>query len=152
MLSDIARRDHQGHKMLKLESVKTDIRKEREGDWIDFPDWPGVSFQVKSVESPDFKMARDMLLRKLARKHKGKPIPTDELQIEVGKLYSKHILLGWKGLDVSYSDDAASDVLTDPAYRKVFAAIEWCATQVGENDADFVEDAAKNSEPRSGTS
>lgn len=138
--------------MLKLASTKVDLDKERKGDWIDFPEWPGVAFHVKSVEAPDFKMARDMMLRKLARKHKGKTIPGDELQGEAGRLYNKHILLGWKGLDVPYAEDTALDVLTDPAYRKVFTAIEWCATQVGENDAEFVEDAAKNSEPRSATS
>jgi len=138
--------------VLKLDSLKVDLNKERSGDWVDFPDWPGVMFHVKSVEAPDFRTARDHLLRKLSRKHKGKPIPPDDLQQEIGVLYSKHILLDWKGLDVPYSSDAASDILTDPSYRKVFAAIEWCANQVGDSDAEFIEDAAKNSEKRSATS
>lgn len=137
--------------MLKLDSIKADLDKERNGDWVEFPDWPGVSFKVKSIEAPDFRTGRDMLLRKLARKYKSKPIPQDELQQDIGKLYHSHILIDWKGLDTPYSPDQALDVLTDPAYRKVFAAIEWCAAQIGESDAEFVEDAAKNSAKRSAT-
>lgn len=135
--------------VLKLDSLKTDIQKERTGDWIDFPDWPGVAFQVKSIEDPSFRIARDMLIRKLSRKHRGKPIPPDEFQAETGALFHKHILLGWRGLDTEFSDEIALEVLTDPAYRKVFAAVDWCANQVGDSEAEFVEDAAKNSGPRS---
>ena len=138
--------------MLKLDSIKADLDKERNGDWVDYPDWADVSFKVKSIEAPDFRAAHSALLNRMARKYKNKTPPQDEIQQEVGKLYHTHILMDWKGLDVAYTADMAKEVLIDPSYRKVFAAIHFCATQVGESDAEFVEDAAKNSVSRSATS
>lgn len=130
--------------MLKLESVKSDLKAEREGAWVPCPEWEGVSFKVRSIEAPEFTMARDALLRRLSKKHKGDPIPPDDLTREIGIVYAKHILLGWKGLDKEYSEALALEVLTDPAYRQVAKAIEDCSVKVGKSDAQFVEASAKN--------
>lgn len=132
------------HQMLKLESVKNNLKAEREGDWVDYPEWDGVSFKVRSIEAPEFTMGRDALLRRLSRKHKGDPIPPDDLTREVGTLYAKHILLDWKGLDQPHSADLALDILTDPSYRQVVKAVDDCAGRVGRGDADFIQAAAKN--------
>jgi len=130
--------------MLKLKSVKTDLKAEREGDWVDYPEWPGVRFKVKSLQCPEFVEARGRLMRKLAKKYKGDPIPLDETTKELGTLVANIILLGWDGLDEPYTPERASEVLTDPSYRKVADAVQFCANIVGDNDEEFVEAAAKN--------
>jgi len=129
---------------VKLTSLKANLEREAAGDWIDYPDWPGVAFNVSSLNKPAYTTARDMLLQKLSRKFKGKPVPSEVSAPQIGELYCKHLLHGWRGLDVEYTPEVALETLTDPAYRNVVNAVEWCAAQVGAIEAEFVEDEAKN--------
>ena len=130
---------------VKLSSIASDIVREQEGDWIDYPDWPGVKFHVRSLNHPPYKTARDLLLQKMIRRNKGKPLQAETMTVEQGRLYADHILLGWDGFDVPYSEDVARQDLTDPRHRNLVGAVEWCASRVGELDVEFVEDAEKNS-------
>jgi len=130
---------------VKLESIKADIEAEERGDWQDYPDWPGVAFRVRSLHYQPYQTERDLLLQRLARKHKGKTPPRAELAQEAGKLYCKHILFGWRGFDIEYTPEKALEVMTDIAYRRIIDAVEWCAERVAQTDVEFIEETAKNS-------
>lgn len=130
--------------MLKLKSVKTDLKAEREGDWVPYPAWPGVKFKVKSLYSPEFQRERGLLLRKLAKKYGDDPVPADEMTQEMGTLYADHILLGWEEIDEAYSPEQASKMLPDPEWRLLYAAVQYCADRVGTSEAEFIRADAKN--------
>lgn len=136
---------------VKLSSLAADLALEARGDWVDYPEWPGVAFNVSSLQKPAYVTERDLMLQRLTRRYRGKAPPPAEIASEVGRLYCKHILHGWRGLDVEYSAEKAIEVLTDPAYRAVTAAVEWCAGQVAQLEVEFVEDAEKNSAAPSAT-
>lgn len=137
--------------VVKLSSLKADLTREEKGDWIQYPDWPGVEFKVSSLHLPAYTVARDLMYQRLARIYKSKPIPSRVRTTELGKLYQKHILHGWRGLDVEYTRQVAAEILPDPEYRNIVAAVEWCAAKVSDVDIEFVEAAEKNSErPSSG--
>lgn len=131
---------------IKLASLKADLELEAKGEWVDYPEWPGVAFNVSSLNTPAYATARDLLVQRMARKHRGKTPPIDVMTTEAGKVYCKHILHGWRGLDVEYDPETALATLSDPAYRDVVAAVEWCAGQVARRDVEFVEAASKNSD------
>ncbi|HTV69841.1 MAG TPA: hypothetical protein VMF90_15010 [Rhizobiaceae bacterium] len=131
---------------VKLSSVRANLEVEAKGEWIDYPELPGVSFMVSSLHAPAYKLARDNLLQRLTRQYKGKPVPESVLVPETAKLYCKHILHGWKGFDEDYTPEKALETLSDPGFRKVIEAVEWCASRVGERDIEFEEKTAKNSE------
>lgn len=131
---------------VKLSSLKADLAREEKGDWIEYPDWPGVEFNVSSLHLPAYLTAREILFQRLARQYKKKPAPSAVVSLEIGKLYAKHILHGWRGLDVTYTPEVATETLSDPEYRNVVAAIEYCAGKVSETDVEFVEEEVKNSE------
>lgn len=131
---------------VKLSSLKADLEIEAVGEWIEYPDWPGVAFNVSSLHKEEYNTERDLLSQRLTREHRGKPIPGRVVAPEAAKIYCKHILHGWRGLDVEYSPEKALEVLSDPGYRDVVHAIEWCASRVGYRDIEFVEKTAKNSE------
>lgn len=136
---------------VKLSSLKADLAREEKGDWVDFPDWPGVSFNVSSLHLPAYQTARDQLIQIAARKAKIKVKPGEKKEpfnftTELGKLYAKHILHGWRGLDIDYSPEFAREILADLEYRNVIAAVEWCAGKISEIDVEFIEDEVKNSE------
>jgi hypothetical protein len=131
---------------VKLASLKADLTREEKGDWIEFPDWPGVEFNVSSLHLPTYQTQRELMLQRLGRKYKKNPIPKTVLTTELGKLYHQHILHGWRGLDVDYDRDTALQVMTDPEYRNLVAAVEWCAAKVSEIDVEYLEEETGNSE------
>lgn len=131
---------------IKIASLKADLKREEEGDWIDYPDWPGVAFNVSSLNAPAYVCDFATMSKRLSKTYKGQPIPPSVSSKEVGRLFCKHLLHDWRGLDVAYSPETAVELLTDPAYRKLITAVEWCAEQVAETQIEFTEDAAKNLE------
>lgn len=136
---------------IKFSSIKVNVAAEREGSYIDIPDWPGVKLGVRSLETPAYKIAIDLLVQRYARKYKGKTAPPDVRDADVGKLLAEHILFGWEGFDEAYSADIASDTLTSPDGRELVKQTLWAAGQVGETEVEFVSDAVKNSVTPSGT-
>lgn len=129
---------------IKLTSLKADLDREEQGDWIDIPDCPGLRLQVRSIESPSYVIPRDQLVQKWVRKYGRKPIPRDVRSQGLGRLYAEQILLGWEGLEEQYSRERALEVLTDPAYRVFLGYVEYAAAQLAEIDMEFVDEAIKN--------
>ena len=130
---------------VKFSSLKADLEREAKGDWIDYEEWPGAAFNVSSLHLPAYQTARDLMFKRLAKIYKGTIVPQTVMSAELGKLYAKHILHGWRGFDVTYSADIALEMLSDPEYRNVVAAVEYCAGKVSDIDVEFVEEEAKNS-------
>lgn len=143
--------------LIKLSSLKADLRAEREGEWIEPKDWPGVgpvpglAFLVRSTQYPPYTTARTQEQMRLSKKFDGGNVPPDELAKADGRLAVEHLLLGWRGLDVEYSAEAAEEALLDEGHRKIRDMIFWCATRVGVRDVEFLETEGKNSETSSAT-
>jgi hypothetical protein len=137
---------------ISIASIKNNISAEREGAYIDIPDWPGVSLGVRSLEFPAYKLAIDLLVQKFARKYKGKPAPPEVRDSEVGRLLGIHILFDWNGFDQPYSQEFATDLLSSSEGRDLVKQVSWASSQVGETEVEFVTDAVKNSEKPSVTS
>lgn len=134
---------------IRLSSLKADLVREREGDWVEVPDWEGVAFRVRSTETPAFREARDGLLRRLQAMGRGR-IDHDELSAQLGRLYARHLLTGWRGIcdddgrPIDYSPERAEALLGDPAYRLLAEAVLAAAQRLGHVEVQFVEEAAKN--------
>jgi hypothetical protein len=132
-------------KKVVLASLKSDLQKEREGDWIPAPSiGPDVKLLVRSTNYPPFTIARDEVNQKIAKKYDGERVPDDVLAQANGELFAEHLLLGWQGLDQEYEPDLAAAVLTDEAHRVMRNAVLLAATKVGQSEVKFVENTAKN--------
>lgn len=129
---------------IKLASIKNKIAVEREGTYIDIPDWPGVSLGVRSLEYPAYRIAVDQLVQRYARKYKTKTAPPDVRDADFGRLLAEHILFGWKGFDEEYTPELALDILASAEGREFSKQIIWAATSVAETEVEFVVDATKN--------
>jgi len=132
---------------LELNSVK--FTPSDEGEWKDSPDWAGVKFLVRSIESKDYRIARDLHFQKVMKALNRVPT-TAELEPGVNKLLARHILRGWEGLaadgkPLEYSPQTAIEKMTDPELKALPEQVVACAARVGERDAEFTVDAAKNS-------
>ncbi|CAA2142746.1 hypothetical protein [Hyphomicrobium sp. ghe19] len=142
---------------VKLTSIKANLVREAAGDWIPYPNWPGVALNVSSLHLPAYQVARDLLIQRLTRKYNGGPIPPEVLAAASGKLYVDHILHDWRGFvdddgeEIPYVPDEAREKLSDPAYRDLVTAVEWCAGKVSQIDVEVLDRDAKNSaRPSSG--
>ncbi len=139
--------------VVKLSSLKADLAREAAGDEVESLRWPGVKFRVSALTKPSYVIKRDAMVARLRRRHKGKSIPQEELGPALGRIYAEEILHGWAGMDEAYTPALALEVLTDPAYREIVSEVEYCAGTLSEIDAEFVEDASKNSvKPSAGSS
>lgn len=137
---------------LDLNSLKRNLQREDSGDWVDFPDWDGVAFNVSSLSLPEYQAAHSRMLKRLVKAYKGQPIPERIMLKETGTLLAEHILHNWRGMIQPYTPEAAQSYLTNPEYSDLIGAVSWCANKIGEVDAKFVEDTAKNSAAPSATS
>lgn len=130
---------------IKLGSIKADLEREKKGDWIPYPEWPGVSFNVSSLNLPAYETARDLLLQRLRAEFKTNTIPSEILIPRLGELYGIHILHGWQGFDQEYTPALALKLLMDAEYRDLVRAIEWCAGEVSKVNIEFLDKDVKNS-------
>jgi hypothetical protein len=130
-------------KLIKLSSLKADLETEKNGKWIDYPAWPGVSFHVASELSPEFTAARDAGIQEMARLYPGE-VPPEKRRDAVMQAYHDHILLDWKGLDEPLTPELKRQVFFDEEYRNVAGAVIWCSEQVARISLSYVEDTAKN--------
>lgn len=130
--------------MLKLDSIRVNVTAERDGEYIAIPDWEGVKLGVRSLEYPPYKIAIDQLVQRYARRYKGKPVPPDVRDADVGGLLAAHILFGWEGIDPPYTAEFAKEFLTDSTGRELSKQVLWAAGQVAEVEAEFTEAAIKN--------
>lgn len=122
---------------MKLSALKANIEREEAGDWVEIPDFDGVSLKVRSLASTAYSMALSVVTQKFARKYGQRPIPPEESQKENGKLLARHILLDWKGLvaddgktPIAYSAELAEEVLTNPEFRLLANAVVWAAQRI----------------------
>lgn len=136
---------------IKIASIKNNVAVEREGQYIEIPEWPGVSLGVRSTEYGPYKIALDQLVQRLARKYRSKTVDPEERDNEIGRLVAKHILFGWKGFDQEYTADFAEELIGSAEGRDLARHTLWAAGRVGETEIEFVVEAVKNSEPPSVT-
>ncbi|TGT72907.1 hypothetical protein EN802_13590 [bacterium M00.F.Ca.ET.159.01.1.1] len=143
---------------VKIASLAADLKKEREGDWIDVKDWPGLNpekpleitplpglaFNVRSTNYPPYATARQNALEKLKQDYPDGNIPSEVTAKIEGELSIEHLLIGWKGLDVDYTPEFAQVVMVAEEHRTLRQMVGWCAGRVGKRQVEFVEAAAKN--------
>jgi hypothetical protein len=136
---------------VKLESLRADERRANDGDWIDIPDLTDpatgevAGFRVRGFSYGPFQKDNSIMRGRWARKYENRnePVPPDVQSRDLAHLYAEHLLLDWRGFDAPYSRDLAEDMIASPG--EFFAHVLWAIQQVSRTDAEFIEDAAKNS-------
>lgn len=134
---------------IKLGSLRADLKRENDGDWVDIPELPGLRLKVRGAAFGPYQAAKSIVEGKWVRKFGRKPVPVEMALEENGRLYAQHIVVDWDGL---VDDDGApvpvnqaGDILTDPAFRELHEHIRYAMGEVSRTEAEFVEDAGKNS-------
>lgn len=134
---------------LKLSSVKREISDD--GDWVDVPEWTGVRFKVRSANSRDYQIQRELLVQKLSASF-GRLPTAPEMEPALGRIIAQYLLRGWEGIAgddgvlIEYAPETAQALLADPAMRVFEQQVILAAMRVGDRDPTFIDTARKNSE------
>lgn len=143
---------------IKLSSLAANLDAEREGEWIEVKEWPGLNpekpyeavavpglaFCVRSTNFPPYVTARQKALEKMKADYPDDDVPQTVATRIDGELAVEHLLLGWRGLDVEYSAPAALEAATAEEHRILRSMVFWCAGRVGKKRVEFTAAAAKN--------
>lgn len=143
---------------VKLGSLAANITAEREGEWVDIEEWPGLDpkkpleqipvpglgFLVRSTNFPDFVTARQKALEEAKINYPNNDMPPDVAARIDGQMAVEHLLLNWRGLDVAYSPEVAAVTATAEEHRTIRSMVYWCAGRVGKRQVEFIKAAAKN--------
>lgn len=136
--------------MLKIDSIKTPEASD-DGDWVKIPEWEGVEFLVRRLGSRDYQIARELLVQKKSKALQRMPT-SPEMEPELGKLVSRHLLRGWKGIadgsgkEITWSPDVGLEMLTDPSLRELESKVIWAAGTLDDTNAEFTTAAVGNSD------
>lgn len=136
---------------VKLNSLKANLKRERDGDWIADRELAGVRYKVRSLHAPDYRLARAELARRLSIQYRDQIPPPEVEDREAGRLYAKYILIDWEGFDQPLTEDLREEIFADPAWRDIQNRVLNAAIELGRPQAEFVEEAEKNSQTPSVT-
>lgn len=133
---------------VKLGSLRADLKRETDGDWVDIPDLPGLRLKVRGAGYGPYQMAKSIVEGRWTRRYGRDPVPVDTMLRENGKLYAEHILLDWDGI----VDDSgapvpiaqAPEILPDPAFRQLHEHVRYAMQRVADTEAQFIDDVAGN--------
>ena len=135
---------------VKLGSLRADMRKVNEGEWVEIPDLPDgegglVVLLVRGFAYGPYQADNSIMRGKWARRYENRnePVPPEVATKDLAHLYAKHLLIGWKGFDERYNPELAEDMLASPG--EFFGHVLWAVQQVSRTEVEFVEGAAKNS-------
>jgi hypothetical protein len=141
--------------MLKLNSIKA-VAIPDDGDWVESTDWPGVRLRVRSINVRDYQVAHGLLQQKLIKALGRSPVGP-EWEPALSKIVARHLLRGWEGIagdddkPLVYTPEIGLETLSNPDFASLEREVIWAASRVGERDAEFTVDAAKNSSAPSAT-
>jgi hypothetical protein len=134
----------------------TDVTKSEEGTWVKY-DENGTEFLIARAMNKSFKRALQRAYQKVKNIVDVKPSDTDAKQDMaestdremMADCYSKHILLGWKGLVdakgevLDYSPAVAKEMLKDPALVDFRSWVETQSQDMKNFKIAELEEAAK---------
>lgn len=132
---------------MDIERIKTDIKKEEEGVWIDFAE----GIRLKIARARNIKYME--YLRDLVEPVRG-DIRHDKLEAEsfaeiLLKVRAKTILLDWKNIEeagkpVLYSVEKAEEYFRNPELKDFYKFVVAVSENADQYKKDLIEDAEKN--------
>lgn len=137
---------------MKLSGLKVNLQALEQGAWVDnIPEMEGLRLKVRGVGNKDWRKLQSRLLDSVPRKKRvgGRLDPDEQDRISTTLLRDTG-LVDWDGLEdddgkpLPYSKETAGKLLADPEMTRFRDGVLWACTMVAEQDAEHIEDAAKN--------
>lgn len=134
--------------MAKINAIKTDVRKENEGVWVDFV--LGIKLLIARARNPKYLA----LMQRLVDPHRQE-IRSNEMDLEVlndilKQVRAETVLLDWenieddKGITIPYSSEKALEFFKDPELKDFYTFVVITSENMENFKKNLVKDAEKN--------
>lgn len=141
---------------MRLSEQRVNAAAQNDGEWFDFPAYPGFGIKVKGTTFGPYRLALANCDRRAMRQAgRNGLVPPDVRERFTLECIIEHLLLDWRGLEsddgsaIPFSKDRAREFLLDPQYRPFADMVVQAAVSVGDQLEDDKADAEKNSAGRS---
>lgn len=139
---------------MKLSSLKTDIGRVEQGEWIsDIPEMGDLELKVRGIDNADYRALMNRLVQAIPLKRRRRGISPEDLEQIQNRCLLETVLLDWRGVQddggqaMPYSRDLAVTLLTSPEYRTFRDAVAYAARLVGAEQEDAASELEKNLSP-----
>jgi hypothetical protein len=133
---------------IKLTTLKRDIKRQNEGDWIPIPELTDAGtgevpeFLVRGNNYGPYQLARQQVMQKFMRRGQVLP-PPDVSHRDYGKCVAQHLLLDWRNVAEPFSRELAQELICDPASPMQDYVLR-CSFEVAEVEQEFTKEASGN--------
>lgn len=133
--------------MANINSIKTDIKKESEGTWVDFI--LGIRLKIARARNPKYnEMIRKLTENMRVDLRKGK-FEADEFEQVLLKVRAHTILLDWENIEedgkmVPYSPEKAIEYFSNPELKDFYVFVVSISESSEAYKKELIEDAEKN--------
>ncbi|MBP6818348.1 MAG: hypothetical protein KBC46_03490 [Ferrovibrio sp.] len=143
--------------VLKLQSLRADIQRQNDGDWVDVPGYPGIRLKVRALSYTPYQNALQKLIERVnAEAKKALKVGRSYDKVEAmdrgnGLLLATMILQDWDGFDTAYSPEVTAELLPEPEWRELRTMVVGAASILGQVEGEWEEQAVGNSAAPSAT-
>ena len=134
--------------MANIEQIKSDLKKETEGVWVEFE--LGIRLKIARARNVAYleSMRKIMEPRRKTIREGGMEI--EELQDLLKQVQAKTVLLGWENIEdkdgesIAYSSDQALTFFNDPELRDFYTFVVTQSENMENFKKELVKDSEKN--------
>lgn len=141
---------------MKLSEMRRSVDVVEQGEWIGakygspIPGMGELCLKVRGDSNSDWRKLQSLLISAIPQSRRMKGLSPKDNDRITGDCIKKACLLDWEGIDddsgtpLPYSDAKAAELIDDPQYPDLRAAVLWAASIVGKANSEASEATAKN--------
>lgn len=134
--------------MAKIGTLKTDLKKAKEGVWVDYA--AGIRLKIASISNRAYRDAVEMILKPHMNRIRHNLMPAEERLDLLKPAIAQHILIGWDNIEddngqkIPYSAAKALEFFKDPTLEDFFSFVVSTAGESEAYRSVEVEEAKEN--------
>jgi len=135
---------------MKLDNMLLGTAELNDGVWVESARWDGVEYLVVSRACPAFRSAQERQLAQDAHRGRRRRFDARDAIERTTALLVAHCLLDWRGIEapdgstIDLTTAMREQLLTDPGARQILDDVIAAIDEVGEQDAEDIEEIAGN--------
>jgi len=134
--------------MANIESIKTDVKKEEGGVWVDFAE--GIKLKIARARNPKYQELLRNLVEPKKKDIRGDKLTIEQLSDVLLEVRAHTVLLDWKNIEdnngatIPYSPDKAMEFFRDPELKDFHTFVVAISENADQYKKDLVKDSEKN--------
>ncbi|GAI86252.1 unnamed protein product [marine sediment metagenome] len=134
--------------MANIESIKTDLKKETEGVWVDFE--VGIRLKIARARNVAYRESMRKIMEPRRKTIREGGMELEELQDLVKQVQAETVLLDWENIEdkdgnsIKHSSEQALAFFNDPELRDFYTFVVTQSENMENFKKELVKDSEKN--------